>query len=90
MGIKCPQCSVQAAYVSAITATGEPAKKNSDIIAKKLSCGHTIGNKDYMQYRQELKVIEADEAEQIRIIREKTHKARMAIWQKISNPASEE
>jgi uncharacterized Zn finger protein len=84
MGIECPQCGVHAAYIHAITATGEPAKNNSEIIARKLSCGHVVGSKDYMKFRAQLAEIEADGANDIRAIHERVSEARLAVWANIT------
>jgi predicted nucleic-acid-binding Zn-ribbon protein len=90
MGTKCPECGEHAAYISAITATGEQAKKPEDIIARKLSCGHIVGNTDYNEYRKQLAAIEEDEANKIRAIKTQGIKSRQAIWIAITAPKKEE
>jgi hypothetical protein len=84
MGIECPKCGIHGAYVSAITATGEPARTNKDIIARKLSCGHVVGNQDYMKFRDQLATLEETEANQIRAIQEAGAATRLEIWAKIT------
>jgi len=85
MGIECPQCGVYSAFIAAITATGEPAKKNHDIIARKLSCGHVIGSKKYMEFRSQIANVEEMESNMIREIKEKSAKTRLEAWAQISS-----
>jgi hypothetical protein len=90
MGMECPECKQHGAFVFAITASGEPAKTATDIIARKLSCGHSIGNADYMAYRKELAAVEEDEANKIRAIKAQGQKKRTDIWAAITNPIAGE
>lgn len=90
MGIKCPICHKHGAYVLAITASGESAIKASDIIARKLSCGHTVGSVEYMQYREQLKVVESNLANKIRGLHEQAQMEKENIWQAIRKSVAEE
>lgn len=89
MGVECPSCHHHGAFVLAITATGEPAKKESDIIARKLSCGHVIGSDQYMTFRSKLQAIEAQEANAIMKIKEASKRQRLDIWAKINASITE-
>lgn len=89
MGIECPECGIHAAYVRAITPDGREAKKNHEIIARELSCGHVVGHKDYMEFRKQIAVIEETEANRIRALREQSKKQRLDVWAQITAIAME-
>lgn len=89
MGAECPTCGKYGAYKFAITATGEPAIKNSDIIARKLECGHVLGSTEYMEYRKQVAVLEAQAYAAIHLAEEKLKKAKTALWTTILKPEQE-
>jgi hypothetical protein len=89
MGIECPVCGEWKPYVSAITATGEPALKGKEIIARKLGCGHVVGNEEYMEYRVQLQEIEAEAARNTRAIEAALKRKKTALWSAAMAPAQE-
>ena len=86
MGAECPICGEHGAYVAAITATGEPALKGKDIIARKLSCGHVVGNEDYMEYREKLASIEKEGYAKKAAIDADIKRKKTALWSTVMKP----
>lgn len=90
MGVECPICGKHAAYISAVTPTGQPAKKPDDVIGYNLACGHYIGNDEYMKYRQDLDKLDAEEARAIKAVKERTKSRKTALWSAIIEPKKED
>lgn len=80
MGMECPFCHKQAAYIAAITATGIEARDENDIIARRLECGHVVGTAEYNEYIEKIHAIEAQEFTQLQAVRSETKKAKTALW----------
>lgn len=83
MGVDCPICGEHGSYVHGITALGDVAKKSSDIIAYKLSCGHVVGNENFMKYRKQVHEIDTKEANAIRELKEKSKAEKLQLWSSI-------
>lgn len=86
MGAECPVCGKHGGFVQAITATGEMAKKSDEIIARRLACGHIVGNQAYMTYRNQLQALENAAAEKKLSIDEALKTQKTALWTTIINP----
>lgn len=80
MGMECPFCHKQAAYIAAITATGIEARDENDIVARRLECGHVVGTAEYNVYIEKIRAIEADEFTAIQAIKADTKRAKTALW----------
>jgi glutamine amidotransferase-like uncharacterized protein len=89
MGMECPVCGLHGGFVHAITATGEMAKKSTDIIARKLTCGHVVGSQVYMQYREQLQALENTAAEKKIAIEEALKSKKTALWATINKSVQE-
>ncbi len=89
MGAECPICGNWNAYTNAITATGEPAQKGKDIIARKLACGHVVGGAEYMAYREQVGQLERQAAEQRMRIDAELKRKKTALWASTIAPPQE-
>lgn len=66
MGTICPTCGKHASFIRNLTADGKAPRKQEDIIAYDLSCGHTIGGEEYANYSAKVAVIKRDHALKVR------------------------
>lgn len=84
MGVECPQCHTHQPVTKVITADGEPPKKATDVMAKKLACGHTIGGAHYNEYVKRVTELDTEVRNKIASIQEEAHTKKSALWATIS------
>lgn len=86
MGVDCPQCGTHQAIVRNITADGESPKKASDVMARKLACGHVIGGEKYNEYVKKVNEINTASAAQKQAIDDEASSKKAGLWKAIAEP----
>lgn len=80
MGMECPHgCGRQRVAVN-ITADASNPKKASDVVARKLTCGHVVGGEEYEQFQKVAADIETTRSNAIRKIEEDARKRKAAAY----------
>ena len=89
MGMICPECGEWSAKVGGVTADGRPPRVAGDVIACKLSCGHTAGGQDYQEYLVEADKIREEARTRIIRIEASTKEKTAAIWREMAAATQE-
>ena len=80
MGAVCPYCGTHQAFVVTITADGQGAEKASEVLGRKLACGHTIGGQHYTEFITQSTDIDLAAAKKIFDIQEAARAQKSGLW----------
>lgn len=80
MGVTCPICLTHQAVVRNITINGDPAEKATDVVARRLACGHVLGGEKYNEYILTVRDIEIDAATKKNEIDQAAYSKKAALW----------
>jgi hypothetical protein len=85
MGAFCPTCQLRKEIVENITAKGGAVSKDNPVLARRLSCGHTVGGAGYAAFQAKIAEIDAEAFNAKRKLDEQAVKLKAAAWAAIAD-----
>ena len=90
MSLECPKGHGRQPVVHNITKDGAPAKRASDVLAKRLKCGCVVGGPEYDAFLSEVTKIESEEKTAIQAARKSAQDKKSKAYLKVASQGGAE